>query len=65
MRYHTSTSEDTPRATYLLPLQTDYAEHRLKGLPDSTPQSFFHWSERLESLAASLPASRFKDQSVL
>jgi hypothetical protein len=44
---------------------TDYAEHRLKGLPDSTPQSFLQWSERLETLASSLPASRFKDKSVL
>jgi hypothetical protein len=45
--------------------ETDYAEHRLKGLPDSSAQGFLQWSERLKTLAAALPASRFKDKSVL
>ena len=57
--------KDTFSVEFGADFESDYAEHRLNGLPDSAPQSFLHWAERLESLAASLPAARFKDQSVL
>ena len=57
--------KDTFSVEFGADFESDYAEHRLNGLPDSAPQSFLHWAERLQSLAASLPAARFKDQSVL
>ena len=57
--------KDTFSVEFGADFESDYAEHRLNGLPDSAPQSFLHWAERLQSLAAALPAARFKDQTVL